>query len=100
MFFIHMKYIYEAYARSMVTGQRRSPLSLSAYKTPTKHGRRSETLTPLTQPTRPARSMVAGQRRSPLSLSAYKIRTKHDRRSETLTPLHLCTQVLKVVHRF
>ena len=99
-------------ARSMVAGQSRTPSLLSAYKTRTKHGRRSEshTLSPLrlqdpheawspvrvahplsSPPTRPARSMVAGQSRTPSLLSAYKTRTKHGRRSEshTLSPLRL-----------
>ena len=95
--------------RSMVASQRHTPSLLSAYKTHTKHGRQSETHTPLSSlPTRPARSMVASQRHTPLSplclqdpheawspvrdthpslLSAYKTHTKHGRQSETHTPL-------------
>ena len=60
-------------ARSVVVGQRHTPPLLSAYKTRTKRGRRSETHTPL-------------------HLPAYKTRTKRRRRSETHTPSPLCLQ--------
>ena len=94
-------------ARNMVAGQRHTPPLSSIYKTHTKHGRRSGTLTPSLLylqdphetwssvrdtrslsplPTRPARSMVAGQRHTPPLSSANKTRTKHGRLSERHTP--------------
>ena len=100
-------------ARGMVAGQRHTHPLLSAYKTRTRHGRRSETHTPSppclqdpheawspvrdthtlsSLPTRPARGMVAGQRHTHPLLPAYKTRTRHGRRSETHTPSPPCLQ--------
>ena len=97
----------------MVAGHRHTHPLLSAYKTRTRHGRRSQTHTPSplclqdpheawspvrdthtlsSLPTRPARGMVAGQRHTHPLLSAYKTRTRHGRRSETHTPSLLCLQ--------
>ena len=58
--------------RSMVAGQRRSPLSLSLQDPHEAWSPVRDTHPSHSPPTRSARSMIAGQRRSPLSISVHK----------------------------